>query len=233
MSWYDDVYNAVTDTVLETIAPLYGAEYTPPPSHSSTSTPTATANSGVAGANMTCRTAAPRSGGSTYWRSVQQKLCNLGYDPGVIDGLVGSNTRGAIRSLQSTVGFTPTGQVDGATGARLNVAAEATAVATTGGGGGRTTTAPRGGEGEGENDDGNGSTGSGFFSLSNPTMWLTLAGVMLLGGGAVYGVVWYHKEQAAQLPGAMQPERLAAESMPPTLVQDELADLKAQLAEGE
>jgi hypothetical protein len=52
-------------------------------------------------------------------------------------------------------------------------------------------------------------------------MWMSLAGVLLLGGGVAYGVVRYRKTQAEQLP---------ARSIPTTLVQDDLADIKAQLA---
>lgn len=223
MGWYDDVYNAV----LTEVAVVMGAEYTPPPPTSpgtGTGTGGATPGSGTA---RSCQTQPPRQGGSTYWRSVQQKLCNLGYDPGVIDGVVGSNTRGAIRMLQGAVGLPVTGRVDAATGPRLNAVAEA---------------APSGGEGtrpsptirreNGDDPTPPPSAFARFFNPSNPTMWMTLAGVLLMGGGVAYGVVRYRKSQVGQLPGATPPARLSAESMPPTLVQDDLAGIKAQLATG-
>ena len=173
-------------------------------------------------AGLSCRTLTQRPGGSSYWRTVQNTLCNRGYNPGVIDGVVGSNTRSAIRALQQAVGLSATGRVDTATGVRLGVAAESGA----GSGGGTTQTSSGvtltpGGD-DNDNDD-TGSSFARFFSASNPTMWLTLAGVMLMGGGVVYGVVSYRKSQAAQLAAGSQAAQLSAHSMPPTLVEEDMA----------
>ena len=46
---------------------------------------------------------------------VQQRLRNLGFDPGPIDGIIGPLTRGAIARFQSWKGMTPTGRADKAT----------------------------------------------------------------------------------------------------------------------
>ena len=42
---------------------------------------------------------------SSYIRSIQQELKNRGYDPGPIDGVIGSQTRTAIRSFQTDNGL--------------------------------------------------------------------------------------------------------------------------------
>ena len=44
-------------------------------------------------------------------RNVQSELTRLGYDPGPIDGLLGSNTREAIQAFQTTLNMTPNGRV--------------------------------------------------------------------------------------------------------------------------
>ena len=45
-------------------------------------------------------------------RSIQQALANKGFNPGVIDGAMGRNTREAIRSFQSKNGLVPTGELN-------------------------------------------------------------------------------------------------------------------------
>lgn len=44
-------------------------------------------------------------------RAVQQRLTELGYDPGEVDGLMGSRTREAIAAFQADVGMERTGQI--------------------------------------------------------------------------------------------------------------------------
>ncbi|MEM1401387.1 MAG: peptidoglycan-binding domain-containing protein, partial [Pseudomonadota bacterium] len=41
---------------------------------------------------------------------IQSTLADLGYDPGPVDGLMGSRTRSAIESFESDIGRTPTGE---------------------------------------------------------------------------------------------------------------------------
>jgi len=45
----------------------------------------------------------------TQSRELQEALARLGYDPGGLDGVVGPNTRSAIRAFQSANGFEPDG----------------------------------------------------------------------------------------------------------------------------
>ena len=45
----------------------------------------------------------------TQSRELQEALARLGYDPGGLDGVVGPNTRSAIRDFQSANGFEPDG----------------------------------------------------------------------------------------------------------------------------
>ena len=47
-------------------------------------------------------------------RDVQHLLTMIGFEPGPIDGLVGRNTRAAIKDFQEAHGLEPTGQVDAA-----------------------------------------------------------------------------------------------------------------------
>lgn len=46
---------------------------------------------------------------------IQHALKNFGYDPGVIDGRLGKNTRRAIREFQVAKGISPTGKIDSRT----------------------------------------------------------------------------------------------------------------------
>lgn len=134
---------------------------------------------------MVCRTQSERSGGSAYWRDVQRKLCTAGYDPGRIDGRVGTNTRSAIRQLQSRLGITQSGQVDRATAIALNCNPESTT--STGGGGAAPAT--DGGEGP--------ETPSGitqYVDFSSPVFWGGLAVVLGLG---IAGFMWLRRRQHA------------------------------------
>ena len=54
--------------------------------------------------------------------AVQRELDERGYDPGEIDGLTGSRTRGAIRKFQRSAGLPDTGKIDEATLAALGLA---------------------------------------------------------------------------------------------------------------
>ena len=46
---------------------------------------------------------------------VQQSLAERGYNPGAVDGIIGQNTREALRSLQYDHGLKVTGRIDAAT----------------------------------------------------------------------------------------------------------------------
>ena len=46
---------------------------------------------------------------------VQQKLFDLGYNPGPVDGIMGAKTRKAIKKYQSEEGLEPNGQIDAQT----------------------------------------------------------------------------------------------------------------------
>lgn len=141
-----------------------------------TSCPTTSSSSG-----MSCSQVV--AGGTSYWRTVQTALCALGYDPGVIDGRVGTNTRGAIRRYQASAGLPQTGRIDSATASRLGTTVEPRQ---TGGGSGT--------PGEDDEENGNGEEGSSlsrFFRINNPLLWLSIAGIILLGGGATYAVYDY------------------------------------------
>ena len=52
-------------------------------------------------------------------RRVQQRLVEVGHDPGTVDGVMGEKTRQALRSFQQTRGLEPTGEPDGQTLAEL------------------------------------------------------------------------------------------------------------------
>ena len=52
-------------------------------------------------------------------RRVQQRLVEVGHDPGTVDGVMGEKTREALRSFQQTRGLEPTGEPDGQTLAEL------------------------------------------------------------------------------------------------------------------
>ena len=52
-------------------------------------------------------------------RRVQQRLVEVGQDPGTVDGVMGEKTREALRSFQQARGLEPTGEPDGRTLAEL------------------------------------------------------------------------------------------------------------------
>jgi hypothetical protein len=54
-------------------------------------------------------------------RQAQEALKNQGHDPGPIDGVVGSQTRHAIREFQSKNGLKQTGMLDAETKQKLNI----------------------------------------------------------------------------------------------------------------
>jgi len=57
-------------------------------------------------------------------RKVQETLRDKGYDPGPIDGVMGSQTRAAISQYQKSEGLPITGHLDGATAGKLGVGQE-------------------------------------------------------------------------------------------------------------
>ncbi|OGX10795.1 MAG: hypothetical protein A2Y42_02035 [Omnitrophica WOR_2 bacterium GWB2_45_9] len=54
-------------------------------------------------------------------KQIQIALQNAGYDPGVIDGLMGSRSRKAIRDFQKDNGLDITGKIDKATWEKLRI----------------------------------------------------------------------------------------------------------------
>jgi peptidoglycan hydrolase-like protein with peptidoglycan-binding domain len=54
-------------------------------------------------------------------RKVQEALKNQGHDPGGIDGIMGPQTRQAIRSFQTANGLKETGRLDAETADKLNL----------------------------------------------------------------------------------------------------------------
>lgn len=48
-------------------------------------------------------------------RSVQRALAAKGFDPGPVDGIMGSMTRAAVRKFQDRYGMKATGQIDNQT----------------------------------------------------------------------------------------------------------------------
>ena len=66
-------------------------------------------------------------------KSVQAALNARGYDPGPADGALGPRTRAAIRAYQSENGLTPTGEVDAALLASLEIATATPGTPSTGG----------------------------------------------------------------------------------------------------
>lgn len=63
--------------------------------------------------------------------TVQAKLTSLGFDTKGVDGQMGPNTAAALKAYQQSQGLPVTGQIDGATSARLFGGAPATAGAAT------------------------------------------------------------------------------------------------------
>ena len=53
--------------------------------------------------------------------AVQEALTGRGFEPGAIDGAMGSRTRKALREFQISVGLPPTGEIDAATRAALGL----------------------------------------------------------------------------------------------------------------
>jgi peptidoglycan hydrolase-like protein with peptidoglycan-binding domain len=62
-----------------------------------------------------------RGAGSEQVRLLQQRLHELNYDPGPVDGKIGPQTRGALRDFQNARGLGGTGRVDAATLSALNI----------------------------------------------------------------------------------------------------------------
>ncbi len=77
-------------------------------------------------APVTTPTAAPRAALPPMqvrtMRDVQQRLQDLGYDPGVIDGVPGARTMSALAAFQKDRGLRPTGRMDSVTREALGAA---------------------------------------------------------------------------------------------------------------
>jgi peptidoglycan hydrolase-like protein with peptidoglycan-binding domain len=112
----------------------------------------------------------------------------------VIDGVVGTNTRGAITQFQQSSGISATGRVDAATAAALGVAAE---TGQSSGGSSRTTTPTTDPNTPPQTE--NAGFFSNFFNARNPLFWLTLAGVAATVGGTAYYIRKRGKDRAAGL----------------------------------
>jgi hypothetical protein len=61
------------------------------------------------------------SGGQEDIRQAQEALKNQGHDPGPIDGVMGPQTRQALRAFQSSNGLKQTGMLDSETKQKLNI----------------------------------------------------------------------------------------------------------------
>ena len=61
------------------------------------------------------------TGGQQDIRQAQEALKNQGHDPGPIDGVMGPQTRQALRAFQSSNGLKQTGMLDAETKQKLNV----------------------------------------------------------------------------------------------------------------
>ena len=68
----------------------------------------------------------PRASASDHGniKKVQETLRDKGYDPGPIDGVMGSQTRAAIRRYQTAENLPVTGHLDGETAGKLGVGQE-------------------------------------------------------------------------------------------------------------
>jgi len=62
-----------------------------------------------------------RASGQQDVRQAQQALKDQGHDPGPIDGVMGSQTRHALRGFQSKNGFKQTGMLNAETKQKLNI----------------------------------------------------------------------------------------------------------------
>lgn len=77
------------------------------------------------------RASARRSSSMTNVKDVQQALKAKGYDPGAIDGVMGTRTKEAIKSFQSASNIQATGTLDAATAQKLGVQSASGASAST------------------------------------------------------------------------------------------------------
>jgi Putative peptidoglycan binding domain len=71
-------------------------------------------------------------GGQQDIRQAQEALKNQGHDPGPIDGVMGPQTRQALRTFQSSNGLKQTGMLDAETKQKLNIEDSATRGSTRG-----------------------------------------------------------------------------------------------------
>jgi hypothetical protein len=63
----------------------------------------------------------PGSGGQQEIQKAQEALKNQGHDPGPIDGVMGPQTRQALRAFQNSNGLKQTGMLDSETKQKLNI----------------------------------------------------------------------------------------------------------------
>jgi peptidoglycan hydrolase-like protein with peptidoglycan-binding domain len=78
--------------------------------------------------------AGTKPGGDPKVRAWQEKLKQLGFDPGVLDGIMGKNTQGAIKKFQTAHNLKPSGVVDAQTQAALDAGGAAPAAPPSSGG---------------------------------------------------------------------------------------------------
>ena len=76
---------------------------------------------GILGLSLTPRATASDHGNI---KRVQETLRDKGYNPGPIDGVMGSQTRAAIRQYQTAENLPVTGRLDGETAGKLGVGRE-------------------------------------------------------------------------------------------------------------
>ena len=80
-------------------------------------------------AGQSTRTVSGRQGmgGAQDVKQAQEALKNQGHDPGPIDGVIGSQTRHALREFQSKNGLKQTGMLDAETRQKLNMESSSSA----------------------------------------------------------------------------------------------------------
>jgi Putative peptidoglycan binding domain len=78
-------------------------------------------DSGTAGQSSRNVSESHRVGGQHDVRQAQEALKNQGHDPGPIDGVMGPQTRQALRAFQSSNGLKQTGMLDAETKQKLNI----------------------------------------------------------------------------------------------------------------
>jgi len=80
-----------------------------------------TTGSGSSGMSGSSGTAMSNRGSGSHIKEVQQALKDKGYDPGPVDGVMGSKTKDALKSFQSASNLSATGTLNSETAEKLGV----------------------------------------------------------------------------------------------------------------